>query len=537
MGTVELPRKLSRFLSPFWPCNSKPRRLFKMAPPPEKKAKVQEATDMSAKLKECRKATAENIEKFKFNMKRVKHLTGNEGFLHREAKGVAYYMHRDQRLQDNWAALFAQKLALADNLPLYIIAGISAKPGQDACATRRHIDFSMGGLQEVAEECSRRNIEFHLLTEHDQPTYKRILDFMEKSKVGCIVADFSPLKPHREQVDELKKGMEKLNGPCLYQVDAHNVVPVWEASEKQEYAARTIRNKIMNRLNEFLTEFPPIIHHPVDTTYPCTPIDWDLVKKEQNVDETVQPVSWAKPGTLHGYEMLESFVTSRIKNYSDKRNDPNVQALSNLSPWFHFGQLSVQRSVLYVKKSAGSRYGEAVKSFVEESVVRSELSDDFCYYQKNYDKIEGGHDWAVKTLNDHRKDKREYLYTQAELDDCKTHDELWNSAQIQLKTEGKMHGFMRMYWAKKILEWTESPEKALEIALYFNDHYSLDGADSNGFVGCMWSIVGIHDQGWAERAVFGKIRYMNYAGCKRKFDISKYVAKYGAKSYPVKKQK
>ena len=170
-------------------------------------------------------------------------------------------------------------------------------------------------------------------------------------------------------------------------------------------------------------------------------------------------------------------------------------------------------------------------------IVRSELSDNFCYYQENYDNIKGGYDWAVKTLNDHRKDKREYLYTKEELDLAQTHDELWNAAQIQLKTEGKIHGFMRMYWAKKILEWTESPEKALEIALYFNDHYSLDGADSNGFVGCMWSIVGIHDQGWAERAIFGKIRYMNYAGCKRKFDISKYVAKYGAKSYPVKKQK
>ena len=170
-------------------------------------------------------------------------------------------------------------------------------------------------------------------------------------------------------------------------------------------------------------------------------------------------------------------------------------------------------------------------------IVRSELSDNFCYYQENYDNIKGGYDWAVKTLNDHRKDKREYLYTKEELDLAQTHDELWNAAQIQLKTEGKIHGFMRMYWAKKILEWTESPEKALEFALYFNDHYSLDGADSNGFVGCMWSIVGIHDQGWAERAIFGKIRYMNYAGCKRKFDISKYVAKYGAKSYPVKKQK
>merc|ERR1712241_1253551 len=204
-----------------------------MSPPPVKKLKTSsENGSMADEVMERRISKAgENIEKFEFNMKRVKHLTGNEGFLHREAKGVAYYMHRDQRLQDNWAALFAQKLALADNLPLYIVAGISVKPGQDACATRRHIDFSMGGLQEVAEECSRRNIEFHLLTEHDQPMYKRILDFMEKSKVGCIVADFSPLKPHREQIQKLKEGMTKLNGPCLYQVDAHNVVPVWEASD------------------------------------------------------------------------------------------------------------------------------------------------------------------------------------------------------------------------------------------------------------------------------------------------------------------
>jgi len=510
-----------------------------MAPPPAKKVKTgnENVDGLASQFAEKRENAGENVENFNFNMKRVKFLTGNEGFLHREAKGVAYYLHRDQRLQDNWAALFAQKLALADNLPLYVVAGISVSHPDHSEATRRTVDFSLGGLEEVAKECSKLNIEFHLLQDMSKPMFQRILDFMEKSKVGCVVTDFSPLRPHRNQVEELKKGMEKLNGPCLYQVDAHNVVPVWEASEKQEYGARTIRNKIMNRLNEFLTEFPPVIKHPVDTTYPCPTIDWDIVKKEQNVDESVKSVSWAKPGTTHGYEMLESFVTSRIKNYNDKRNDPNVEALSNLSPWFHFGQLSVQRSVLHVKKSAGSRYGEAVKSFVEEAVVRSELSDNFCYYQKNYDKIEGGHDWAVKTLNDHRKDKREYLYSRTELDEAKTHDELWNSAQIQLKTEGKMHGFMRMYWAKKILEWTENPDQALEFALYFNDHYSLDGADSNGFVGCMWSIVGIHDQGWAERPIFGKIRFMNYAGCKRKFDIAKYSAKYGGKSHPTKKQK
>ena len=322
-----------------------------MTPPPEKKAKVEDSNDMSAKLKESRKNTADSVEKFKFNMKRVKHLTGNEGFLHREAKGVAYYMHRDQRLQDNWAALYAQKLALTDNLPLYVIAGISvkAKNPKDHCATRRHVDFSLGGLQEVAEECSRRNIEFHLLTDHDKPMYKRILDFMDKSKVGCIVADFSPLKPHREQIDQLKKGMKELNGPCLYQVDAHNVVPVWEASDKQEYAARTIRNKIMSKLNTYLTEFPPVIKHPVKPTYTSDKIEWKKIKQNMDVDESVGSVSWAKPGTREGYKMLNSFVEQRLKYYNDKRNDPNVKALSDLSPWFHFGQIAPQRAALYVK--------------------------------------------------------------------------------------------------------------------------------------------------------------------------------------------
>lgn len=508
-----------------------------MSGPPSKKLKsdVSNGSSLTTLFAESRKTACENIEKFKFNKKRARLLTGNEGYLHREAKGVVYYMHRDQRLQDNWAALYAQKLALTDNLPLYIVAGISVKHPKDPEATRRMIDFSLGGLQEVAEECSKLNIEFHLLQDNDKPMYQRILDFIKKANVGCVVADFSPLRQHRQQVEDLKKAMEKLNGPCLYQVDAHNVVPVWEASEKQEYAARTIRNKIMSRLNEFLTEFPPVIKHPVKTTCPSPKIDWDLVKKEQQVDESVASVAWAKPGTEKGYEMLDSFVKSRIRFYNDKRNDPNVKAISNLSPWFHLGQISAQRCVLYVKKN--SNFKEANSSFIEEAVVRSELSDNFCYYQKNYDKIIGGSDWAVKTLNDHRKDKREYLYSKVDLENAKTHDELWNAAQIQLKTEGKIHGFMRMYWAKKILEWTESPEQALEFALYFNDHYSLDGSDSNGFVGCMWSIVGIHDQGWTERPVFGKIRFMNYAGCKRKFDIAKYSAKYGARSYPVKKQK
>lgn len=209
-------------------------------------------------------------------------------------------------------------------------------------------------------------------------------------------------------------------------------------------------------------------------------------------------------------------------------------SLIKINNFDYLGQIAVQRAILQVNKYK-SKYKESVDAFNEEAIVRRELSDNFCFYNKNYDNLKGLADWASKTLNDHRKDKRPYVYTQQELDESKTHDDLWNAAQNQLRREGKMHGFLRMYWAKKILEWTPTPEEALRIAIYLNDRYNIDGRDPNGYVGCMWSIGGIHDQGWAERAVFGKIRYMNYEGCKRKFDINAFIVRYGGKKYPYKK--
>ncbi|MCL4134073.1 UNVERIFIED_CONTAM: hypothetical protein GTU68_017547 [Idotea baltica] len=232
--------------------------------------------------------------------------------------------------------------------------------------------------------------------------------------------------------------------------------------------------------------------------------------------------------------MLTGFCNKRLKMFDEKRNNPTINALSNLSPWIHFGQISAQRCILEVKKHKKS-FSASVDAYVEENVVRRELSDNYCFYQENYDNLNGAYEWARITLKQHAKDKRPFLYTRNTLQEAKTHDDLWNSAQIQLVKEGKMHGFLRMYWAKKILEWMPSPEESLATAIYLNDRYSLDGRDPNGYVGCMWSICGIHDQGWAERDVFGKIRYMNYAGCKRKFDIKAFIARYGGKEYPYKR--
>jgi deoxyribodipyrimidine photo-lyase len=203
-----------------------------------------------------------------------------------------------------------------------------------------------------------------------------------------------------------------------------------------------------------------------------------------------------------------------------------------MSPYFNFGYISVQAAILRVKAAAkeNSIPSDAVKSFVEEAVVRRELSDNFCFYNPLYDSLKGASSWAQESLQAHASDKRDYVYSLKDLAQSNTHDDLWNAAQRQLVLEGGQHGFLRMYWCKKVLEWTESPEQALDFGQKLNDRYALDGNDPNGYVGVGWSIMGIHDMGWKERPIFGKIRFMNYNGCKRKFNIPQFVAMYPLKS-------
>ncbi|NWQ94944.1 PHR lyase, partial [Burhinus bistriatus] len=440
---------------------------------------------------------------------------------------------------DNWAFLYAQRLALKQELPLHICFCLVPK---FLDATIRHYGFMLRGLQEVAEECAELNIPFHLLLGYAKDVLPA---FVVEHGVGGLVTDFCPLRLPRQWVEDVRERLPE--DVPFAQVDAHNIVPCWVASPKQEYSARTIRGKIHAQLPEFLTEFPPVVRHPYPPSCPAEPIAWEACFSSLQVDRTVKEVEWATPGTAAGLAVLQSFIAERLKSFGSHRNDPNKAALSNLSPWFHFGQVSTQRAILEVQKHQG-KYKESVDVFVEEAVVRRELAENFCYYNENYDSVQGAYDWAQTTLKLHAKDKRPFLYKLQELEQATTHDPLWNAAQLQMVQEGKMHGFLRMYWAKKILEWTHSPEEALRFAIYLNDRYELDGRDPNGYVGklqdramgadaqsphlagCLWSICGIHDQGWAERAIFGKIRYMNYAGCKRKFDVGQFERRYAPRA-------
>ncbi len=424
---------------------------------------------------------------------------------------VIYWMQREQRVNDNWALIASQLTALKKDQNLIVVFCLV---NNFLYAAFRQYDFMIKGLIEVENKLKELNIPFVLLSGNPG---EKIPHFIKDIDASILISDFNPLKITTNWKQSV---IEQIDVP-FYEVDGHNIVPCRVASPKQEFGAYTIRPKINRVLHEYLDEFIPLTKFDVND-FGNHKNNWHDIYKNLNIDFEVKPIDWLKPGEDFAKGTLAKFLKNRFNNYSTDRNDPNKKAVSNLSPYLHFGHISAQRIVLEVNKSNGN--GESKKSFLEELIVRRELSDNYCLYNSNYDSFEGFPEWAKKTLNEHRKDEREFIYSKEEFEESKTHDELWNAAQLEMVNYGKMHGYMRMYWAKKILEWTSSPEEALAIGIYLNDKYELDGRDPNGYVGLAWSIGGVHDRAWTERPVFGKIRYMNYNGCKRKFDVAKYIS-------------
>jgi deoxyribodipyrimidine photo-lyase len=423
---------------------------------------------------------------------------------------VVYWMQRDKRFHCNWALIHAHNIALKHKVPLTVFYSLN---GNFANANPRQYGFLLRGLTESIEEFKKHQIPFHL---RRGETTVSLHNYIMRSNAGYLVTDFSPLNVYKKRLIEI---VNDINIP-FEMVDAHNIVPSWFVSDKQEFAAHTIRRKIHLLLDEFLHPFPNVISHPFNTNAEHETIDPDDILRDLHIDNSVQEVKWIRPGEKEGKRYLKNYFNDRLDVTGESRNNPNKDSLSNLSPFIHFGQLSAQEIAI---KASNIDDSVGKDAFLEQLVVRKELADNFCYYNDKYDSFNGFHPWAQKTLNEHREDKREYLYSSSQFENASTHDKLWNAAQRQMVVSGKMHGFMRMYWAKKILEWTSDPESALQIAIDLNDKYELDGRDSNGYTGIAWSIGGIHDRPWFERPVFGKVRYMNYNGCKRKFDVNKYI--------------
>lgn len=438
--------------------------------------------------------------------------------------GIVYYCVRDQRVDQNAALLFAQTLAAKHKTSLSVLFVLYP---EYLNATERQYDFMFKGLEEMEQKLQALNIPLYVRFGTDQ---EELDFFIKKEKAGAVVTDFSPLKRNREWKDTWVKN----TSIPVYEVDARNIVPVWIASQKQEYGAYTLRPKINRLLPEYLHLFPKLKKMSDENIEAQKTLDWQKIKKHFHFKEIPKNVDWIVPGEAAGYKALNKFISNSLHGYAQKRNDPNEQAQSNLSPYITFGQISRHKIAISVLESSAPK--EDKEAFLEELIVRSELAENFCFYNPQYDSVLGFPEWAQKTLEAHNKDEREYVYTESQFEKAQTHDELWNAAQQELLQTGKMHGYMRMYWAKKILEWTKTSQDAMKIAIYLNDTYELDGREPNGYAGIAWSIGGVHDRAWFPRKVFGTIRFMSEGGATTKFDVAQYIKRWTGKIYAKKRK-
>ncbi len=447
------------------------------------------------------------------NSTRVRQI--NVGSASKQTGPVIYLMSQDQRAVDNHALSAAQSYAQTHHRSLLVVFVLYASMG---VRLMQQFEWMVKGMKQVEAELRKLKIPLRL----EQGSAAEIVPTIATEiKASAIFCDHSPLRA-------ATKTRQTIASECsipVYEVDASSVVPIWVASDKQEYAARTIRPKIHARLDEFL-QLPAALH-PMSGAQTWYDNDWETALQSVTAElhDDYRPI--IQPGTDAARKVLDRFCHERLANYADDRNNPTIEGLSDLSAYLHFGQISVIRAVQTVRAFADHSTDPAVvagaDAFIEEIVVRRELARNFCFYNPDYDRLEGAPDWAQTTLDQHRSDRRDYLYSRDQLEQAQTHDDAWNAAQIQMMRTGKMHGYLRMYWAKKILEWSSTPEEAIAHAIYLNDRYELDGHDPNGYVGVLWAIAGVHDRPWTERPIFGKIRYMNFNGLKRKMPIHQYI--------------
>jgi len=440
---------------------------------------------------------------------RIKSLNDNP--TNTDGKYVVYWMQASQRAEWNHALEYAIERANSLEKPLLVGLGITDEYPD---ANERHYAFMIRGLQKTKESLNERGIQ--VVIRHNSPQQTAVAFARD---AALMVTDRGYLRFQREW---RRYVAENISIP-LIQVETDVIVPLEVTSEKREYAARTIRPKIHRHLEEYLKpiESVDLDHHSMDMEFESFPIDdVESALASLDIDRNVQPVDSLTGGTSEAKRHLRKFIENRLDKYTELRNDPTRDNLSNMSPYLQFGQISPLYIAIEVYKTESP--GKA--DYLEELIIRRELSMNFCYYDENYDDFACLPDWAKKTLNEHSGDEREYIYSPKEFENAETHDKYWNAAQMEMIQTGKMHGYMRMYWGKKILEWSESPEEAYQTALYLNNKYELDGRNPNGYAGVAWCF-GNHDQGWKERPVYGKVRYMNANGLKRKFDADGYVEK------------
>jgi len=449
-------------------------------------------------------------------IKRIKVLN-NKNF-NNDGKYILYYMSKSIREEFNYALEFAVKLSNEYLKPLIVYFPIT---DYYKFSNLRYYKFMIEGVIRAKKLIEERGIKF-VIEKTQQAPYQKIIKKLEE--IFCLILEKGYLK-YQRYVNNLLA--DKINA-SVFEIENDVVIPIELVSKKQESYARNIRSKIYDYLNFFLkpiVKYDPIIKSK-NYEFNFNELNFEKVDEYLNIldiDKSVKPTNYFIGGEDQADKNLKIFIENKIFKYKKLRSDPTVDYQSNLSPYLHFGQISPVKICLEVLKNYPLK-DENVQSFFNELIVWRELARNFCFYNKDYNQYEGIPNWAKKTLEEHKSDKREYLYSLEEFENAKTHDKYWNAAQLEMLKTGKMHNYMRMYWCKKIIEWTIDPKEAFNIACYLNDKYELDGRDPNGYAGISWCF-GSFDRAFKERKILGKVRYMSSEGLKRKFEINKYIEK------------
>jgi deoxyribodipyrimidine photo-lyase len=438
-------------------------------------------------------------------------------------KCVVYWMQRAQRAHENPALETAVACANALGLPLVVwFSAIHNFPR----ANLRHYHFLQQGMRDVAEALAERGIGFVIRRPIDGESHK-LEAFLEEVQAAMVVGDENPLR----DLEKWRSAFARKTKLPYITVDADVVVPS-AIFDRTFTLLHHFRPKLRAQLDTFLV---PIEKHPVQHPWkkklPTWPLAEDVTEGFPNFDRTVQPVEGFHGGSKAALKRLHEFTTRRLATYDSDRNHPELAGTSELSPYLHFGHIGPITIALAVQDAVanGHAHKDQAEKYLDELIGWRELSVLFVKHNPDtYDTWECAEPWAHKSLREHARDVRPYTYTLKQLEKAETHDELWNAAQRQMAREGWMHNYMRMYWGKKILEWSPNPAKAFEWAVLLNDKYELDGRDPNSYSGIAWAIVGKHDRPWFDRPIFGQIRYMSGQSTGKKFDSARYISLYPA---------
>ncbi len=425
---------------------------------------------------------------------------------------VLYWMQQSQRARWNHALEYAAARANELGLPLVVCFGLTTYPEANA----RHYTFMLEGLVETKRTLEKRRIKFVL--RRGEPGAVALQLSRRAALLVCDRGYLRVQKMWRRTVAEKARG-------AVVEVESDVIVPIDVASNKREFAARTLRPKVTRVYENFLRPVKAVRlkKSPLNLRLKSLSLnDPARLVRQLTVDHSVPAVSeFFRGGTGEAERRFRKFLRVGLPDYRKHRNQPQTNDVSQMSKYLHFGQISPLWLALEARKqkSPGN-----VSVFIEELLVRRELSMNFCEFTANYDDYACLPQWSRKTLTIHKRDRRSPTYTRAQLEGSETYDPYWNACMTEMRVTGFMHNYMRMYWGKKIIEWSRTPEEAFVTALAINNKFFLDGRDANSFAGVAWCF-GNHDRPWGEREIFGKVRFMNAAGLERKCDIRAYVDK------------